>query len=83
MIHYIQEAVRLAIGDPIKGIWPRLPKGCALWIRRSVRGEVFPHGVVSIRSKGRTGAAVRVALMRELRGRNIVLPKIDRRRRRR
>ena len=81
MNHYIEDAVRRAIGDAVRGIWPQLPKGCTLRFRRPARGAQFPRGAISFKSKGRTGAAVRAALMRKLAGGEIVLPQPKRRRR--
>ena len=37
MNHYIEDAVRRAIGDAVRGIWPQLPKGCTLRFRRPKR----------------------------------------------
>jgi hypothetical protein len=54
---------------------PRLPKGVRMWRVRSRRNAMLDTARVSIKSKGRTGARVRMALAVELRTKTIYLPK--------
>lgn len=63
---YIRWAVERALGKWVgnKRYPPVMPKGVRLFRRKARYGELYDRGIMSIKSKGRTGAAVRARLMR-------------------
>jgi len=74
---YIRDAVEMAYGythDYRRYLNPRPPKGAELYLRAQKSGELYPRALYALKSKGRTGAAVRSAIAREIAsGREVML----------